>query len=1303
MGIDLMDHLYPEIIYRFNQLMLSCWEEKQFGNLNGIETADFTCSFFSSHTRTFHWVSIAPVLWSPKSKGWTAAQGKLKTSLLDWHSEKPEREFNTNKHKERKDAWEHLLKDLPPGRLYGEAKKDINVWLENKPLGPDATHRTILALYSGYHNKAPVNVEGIFFRLLAKCGNHCPSSKGGLDALLGTLENVGRKKIPPFDWFKPENPCSGCDRPPALKTWENIREPEDSSEDEPEGSEQIPKPIGPQELLEIFFGHLLSEPEAFGKKIAHRRNIALIPIYDVWREGRGFGGIKAIVLTFFGDQEEQDVALGAPRDQWLELNYPRLRNHLPTIAAEVAVSAETLAVSQVIEPPYDLLRHFLKVLTFLQDWECASVVDTRSNRVLYSYRREAPAQGQSKWGWKYSESSEVSASPPDENISRDESGNWFMWWTTNLWSMDLIPGFGQDEMARFSRFAIRLQFPVACRITALPEDRRFLRQVYLRQQLSLMRLLIPKIQARRAALRSAVSAIMGRNMSHNIGSHVLARYASKAGKDLKASGTDKADHRSDFLAYLQRRMDFLAEVATSDQAFWSQPLSLEEQVNRLNYAVQQKRIADSEECHIDKSCAHHLSPGDTQFEKFEQHPILLSFITGKESLLASVEYGSPVTICQPTTVEAPTNCCLGYKPGQQNDCWFACPGGEVGLHALFVIFENIIRNSARHGGAGNDTIRIFSRITDYKDDADYLELELIDPRTRLHKDGRLFRDDEASHTDEAEKARADEAKKARAEVGELRRRRARSLYEDEGKRKTLVSVWRNINSILHDEPFLDASGTPNPNYWGVREMQICAHYIRGYSLADLEGVQSRKSVLKAGKHYLGDGRYCLKYRIYLQRAKQLAVVVQDSSPFARYADAFRSKGIVLIRGPNSKERDGWRQIAKAARDYSFLAVETGITIPETESVRVSLPVRRLPLDLSKINLLVSSNDLALDWMDSLHKLWAELCRDRRGIGWKGKKLYGIVIGRDVLNTPGNLPTTPPESGDGMFWVSADKTSPICPVPFDFSTWHARLKEEVIAAAWVDHPGAVDFDKEMNGRLGLAAASVNPELENRPDFSPRVWISAEGATADSPHTGYLVSCRAESGWELLAAAVPRVVVLDERVQSEQNRDTRAHLPLSKMWPLMGVWVPRKHAMGNADIPNSGPPFCNLDTPDFSAIHAFLKKPAQREDQYPVDFLVIHLTILERLKKETGYSLPQVLGELKKDTPAKMAEVIVVTGRGVPSMARRLSDDRTDSDDHIDTVRYLPISALLESLILRPSKLALMRVLWSARRPDGNSQL
>ena len=83
---------------------------------------------------------------------------------------------------------------------------------------------------------------------------------------------------------------------------------------------------------------------------------------------------------------------------------------------------------------------------------------------------------------------------------------------------------------------------------------------------------------------------------------------------------------------------------------------------------------------------------------------------------------------------------------------------------------------------------------------------------------------------------------------------------------------KGINAILN-EPILTLDGEPKAENWGIREMQICAHYLRGFSLFDLETApDNNRKVLQADCH---GGR--LKYIIYLQRAKRLAVVVKDES------------------------------------------------------------------------------------------------------------------------------------------------------------------------------------------------------------------------------------------------------------------------------------------------------------------------------------------------------------------------------------------------------------------------------------------
>src|SRR6185369_11940960 len=68
---------------------------------------------------------------------------------------------------------------------------------------------------------------------------------------------------------------------------------------------------------------------------------------------------------------------------------------------------------------------------------------------------------------------------------------------------------------------------------------------------------------RQEAGRSATAAIMSRNMSHNIGSHVL------ASSDLM-SGVHKIEVQK-LHNFLQQRMDFIAQVVTYTPS-WGEPL-----------------------------------------------------------------------------------------------------------------------------------------------------------------------------------------------------------------------------------------------------------------------------------------------------------------------------------------------------------------------------------------------------------------------------------------------------------------------------------------------------------------------------------------------------------------------------------------------------------------------------------------------------------------------------------------------------------------------------------------------------------
>jgi len=143
--------------------------------------------------------------------------------------------------------------------------------------------------------------------------------------------------------------------------------------------------------------------------------------------------------------------------------------------------------------------------------------------------------------------------------------------------------------------------------------------------------------SRRHAMRSAVAAIMGRNMSHNIGSHVLANIVQREDDSLDRK------HAKNLFGFLQQRMDFIAQVSTTAPT-WTLDMKL----------------------------------GDI-IDKFNKQEYLKKFIA-KFRGLGSSEIN--VDLAKRSRDEAKE---------------IAIPTATIGCHAIFSIMENIIRNAARHG------------------------------------------------------------------------------------------------------------------------------------------------------------------------------------------------------------------------------------------------------------------------------------------------------------------------------------------------------------------------------------------------------------------------------------------------------------------------------------------------------------------------------------------------------------------------------------------------------------------------------
>ncbi len=940
--------------------------------------------------------------------------------------------------------------------------------------------------------------------------------------------------------------------------------------------------------------------------------LLVIPVWDIWLEGQGCGGIWAVLILQFAGDSNNTEQHKEVRDRFERRLSSRFLRQCQGLARELFSSAVAKTAGEGIQPPYNLAHHFIRAIAHVQDWE--HITAYRGDEHAFCFGRVEDGVAVH---WRRCKDCEKSGKCTFENHEQR-----FLSWGDerfSIWDRRFVPELTAEEVSQYGDYRFVFHYPNSAFV---PMDSGILEQfknAIFRQQMTVLGLLAPKVRAQRYALRRAVSGIMGRNMSHNIGSHVLARYASKIGTDQVFNG-NKDDQRSDLLQYLQRRMDFLADIATSDEAFWFQSLSLKEQIELLNWDEQTGRLnrKDNED-----------QPGPVTNSGNQAEPVLLRFITGKENLRATVNYTG-------------------------EDVYFACPGGEVGIHALFVVLENIVRNSARHGSVGDGTEKVALGVSFCDHDDKLLKLEIVDPRSSVCK----------------------------PRPGEDKPR----------------LVHNEINDILN-EPILSSNGEPNAKNWGIREMQICAHYLRGFSLFDLQSAPDDGCpVLEASCH---DGN--LKYTIYLQRAKRMVVVRKSQGRTnLEKEEKIGRQGVKIIEPIDSD----WRAIGAEVGSYEYLVVDSDFgRLPDRPQNRAaaSLPVRSLNLSRETIDELVEkAGKGGSQWMEPLHERWAEQIRDKRR-AWYGRHFFGVSIRTSDGALPNpkcnlNWPTREPD--DGLIIAATETKAPTRPLPTKAQNWLMRLRpsengksKAAIAAAWIDHANKDHFGTTGCG-LGFSV-----EVADALDVAREcLWISAETARSGDPHVRFLIDANMArehevkgQEWEILAAAVSRVAVLDERVQSAGLEDSSVTgKRRGDLWRHMGVWTPEKEK-----LPEGG---CDLDVPDFKRCKDFLKKPALRDDQYPIDILVVHLTILERLASDRSEPLGTVLHCLVADTQAADAEVVVVTGRGVPAVARAAGGDDGSA---LEGARYLPVSALLESLVARPSKLGLIRTLWSAGVPRAGN--
>ena len=198
-----------------------------------------------------------------------------------------------------------------------------------------------------------------------------------------------------------------------------------------------------------------------------------------------------------------------------------------------------------------------------------------------------------------------------------------------------------------------------------------------------------KIQ--KESIKSAISAIMARNMSHNLGSHFISNTKNYFGQ-LADNENENDQRRRDYrgikhtLQYIQERMDFIATIVSSDK-FPYGPVNVKSQIF-------DELTPDEFGCRHEK----------------ETTNFLLDFLVYSEAIskCTNEEYSSNKVRLTLNLITKDDKTGKLYRfgaipQGEDQEAReifakrnLAVPGGVLGRHALFTIIENVIRNSSKH-------------------------------------------------------------------------------------------------------------------------------------------------------------------------------------------------------------------------------------------------------------------------------------------------------------------------------------------------------------------------------------------------------------------------------------------------------------------------------------------------------------------------------------------------------------------------------------------------------------------------------
>lgn len=707
-------------------------------------------------------------------------------------------------------------------------------------------------------------------------------------------------------------------------------------------------------------------------------------------------------------------------------------------------------------------------------------------------------------------------------------------------------------------------------------------QFFISRISSFIEYVISSYEMRRHAIRSALAAIMGRNMSHNIGSHVLARISTpqtiseavygegflkevqpfvidrheppSLGGMLLSKSPTKTPSRgkkqppsqinlgvvktqitvstmfiSQLNAYLRMRMDFVADIATALRPPSPMRVSFLGEV---------------------------LLP-------FTRQLLLWKHLCGSQNLT------DRDIIFHMRADGASTSARAGRDPDSNLNTALATiavgiPNGALGCQAFYSIVENFVRNTVKHS---KETKRRKLQV--------FFDMVLDGPET-------LF-DDFFKVT----------------------------ISDDWGGclgDKTLV---RRLNELLSGS-LINESGSLLSTNRGLKEMKAAASYLRGLLPESLEDPELKPPLLKAV-----DSNGNLSYEFYMLKPKELFVLSCDKSgDFAqpRFPEhkrqALRKQGVEIATST--------KDTLEKAPPYSMLFIISAET-PDVERLRDSfaeLPVRVLIQWKTHVEALYGTyrRRLPIEQVQKLLNDFMTSLRDGQGVraATDARELWMRLICHE--------PQT-------ELWVDEN---------VKHGEWNVPGLSRLVSKA--DKPGS-DSQIILYARHGFKHRANNVAF-----YEPYSGGGVDPISFILENPPQALEARRSLVYQLIETGALPVIILDERIQEAAETVTRTFSSdlnegepqkLTYWLRLMRVYVPEKAALNLESKALTCEQITDWIRNTIGQCRVGCNIPPM---------LVIHQGILDGIGLRDARDAQAWINSLKK--PREVSDIFVTSGRGIP---------------------------------------------------------